>query len=353
MSLTQTGTTQAFEAANLYPRATGYIVERKVDIGSHVKTGDVLFRISAPDLDQQLVQAQSQVLQLQAALTQSQAMVDQAEANRHLADVTNRRTSTLAGTGIATAQNANTAQAGVLTQTANAAATRAAVKVAEANITAQEAQVARLKVLTGFEEVRAPFDGMVTTRNNDVGDAVLADTTTGAPLLTLARDDVLRMAVNVPLYVADGVREGLDARVEVAQIPGKVFPGKVSRSSTTLLSAARTLVTQVDIPNPDGALRAGLYITITLEIPRVSPAVTVPSDALIFDQSGTRVAVVETEAEGPCVVRMRSVTIFRQTQTALELRGGLNGGERVVIGPPASLRDGDRITVRPDSGTAS
>jgi len=188
----------------------------------------------------------------------------------------------------------------------------------------------------------------VTTRNNDVGDAVTADTNTGAPLLTLARDDVLRMAVNVPLYAADGVRAGLDARITVAQIPGKVFPGTVSRSSTTLLSAARTLMTQVDIPNPDGALRAGLYITITLEIPRVAPAVTVPSDALIFDQNGTQVAVVETGPDGGAVARMRKVTIFRQTRSALELRSGLSGDERVVVGPPASLRDGDRIAPQPE-----
>ena len=346
LSLSQTGTTQAFDTANLYPRATGYIVERKVDIGSHVKKGDLLFRISAPDLDQQLVQAQSQVLQLQAALIQARARVDQAEANRHLADVTNRRTSTLAGTGVETRQNADTSQAGVLTRTANAAAAKAAVKVAEANITVQEAQVARLKVLTGFEEIRAPFDGVVTARNNDVGDAVTADTNTGPPLLTLNRDDALRMAVNVPLYAAGGVRDGLAAKVEVAQIPGKVFPGTISRSSTTLLSAARTLVTQVDIPNPDGALRPGLYITITLEIPRVSPAVTVPNDALIFDQDGTRVAVVEPAGDGSGVVRMHPVTIFRQTGSALELRSGLSGDERVVVGPPTFLRDGDKVSVR-------
>ncbi|SFM51353.1 efflux RND transporter periplasmic adaptor subunit [Methylobacterium pseudosasicola] len=348
LSLTQTGTTQAFDTASLYPRATGYIVERKVDIGSHVKKGDLLFRISAPDLDQQLVQAQSQILQLQAALIQARAMVDQAEANRHLADVTNRRTSTLAGTGAETRQNADTSQAGVLAQTANVDAVKAAVKVAEANIAAQEAQVARLKVLTGFEEIRAPFDGVVTTRNNDVGDAVTADTNTGLPLLTLARDDVLRMAVNVPLYAADGVRDGLEAKAEVAQLPGKVFPGRVSRSSSTLLYASRTLVTQVDIPNPDGTLQAGLYITLTLAIPRVAHAVSVPNDALIFDQAGTRVAVVEAAQDGSLVARMRPVTIFRQTGTVLELRTGLSGGEQVVVGPPASLRDGDPVALRPE-----
>lgn len=352
LTLTQTGTTQPFDVASLYPRATGYIVERKVDLGSHVKAGDLLFRISAPDLDQQLVQAQSQMLQMQAALVQARAMVDQAQANRRLADQTNRRTSTLASNGIATQQNADTSQAGVLTQGANVSAANAAVKVAEANIAAQQAQVARLTVLTRFEEIRAPFDGLVTTRNNDIGDAVTADVTTGPPLLTLARDDVLRMAVNVPLYAADGVRDGLEAKVEVAQIPGKVFPGRVARSSAALLYASRTLVTQVDIPNPTGELQAGLYITLTLAIPQVSPAISVPNDALIFDQDGTSVAVVEAR-EGGSVVRMRPVTIYRQTAANLELRTGLKGGERVVIAPPSGLRDGDAVAVRPEGKAGS
>lgn len=353
IDLTQTGTTQAFDTASLYPRATGYIAERWIDIGSRVKKGDLLFRISAPDLDQQLAQAQSQVVQLQAALAQAKAMVDQAEANRHLADVNNKRTSTLAGTGVATAQNADTAKAGVLTQAANLAAAQAAVKVAEANIAAQQAQVARLTVLTGFEEIRAPFDGVVTTRNNDIGDAVTADTNTGLPLATLARDDVLRMAVNVPLYAADGVRDGLPARIEVPQIPGKVFPGTVSRSSAALLYASRTLVTQVDIPNPTHELQPGLYISLTLSIPRPAPMVSVPNDCLIFDQAGTRVAVLEPDGTGGegkeggrFVVRMRPVTIFRQADSALELREGLKGGEQVVVAPPASLRDGEAAVPR-------
>lgn len=341
LDLTQTGTTQAFDTASLYPRATGYIAERRIDIGSRVRKGDLLYRISAPDLDQQLAQAQSQVVQLQAALAQANAMVDQAEANRHLADVTNKRTSTLAGTGVATAQNADTARAGVLTQGANLAAAKANVKVAEANIAAQEAQVARLKVLTGFEEIRAPFDGVITARTVDVGDAVTADTNTGPPLATLVRDDVLRMAVNVPLYAADGVRDGLPARIEVAQIPGKIFPGTVSRSSSALLYASRILVTQVDIPNPTHELQAGLYITATLSIPRPAPVVSVPNDCLIFDQDGTRVAVLEPAGHEAFVVRMRPVTIVRQGDTGLELRAGLEGGEQVVVAPPASLRDGE------------
>ena len=347
LELTQTGTTQAFDTANLYSRATGYIAERRIDIGSRVRKGDLLFRISAPDLDQQLAQAQSQVVQLQAALAQAKAMVDQAEANRHLADVNNKRTSTLVTTGATTAQNADSAQAGVLTQAANLAAAKAMVKVAEANVAAQEAQVGRLTVLTGFEEIRAPFDGVVTARSVDRGDAVTADTNSGTPLATLVRDDVLRMAVNVPLYAADGVRDGLPARITVAQIPGKVFPGTVSRSSAALLYASRTLVTQVDIPNPTRDLQPGFYITVTLSIPRPAPVVSVPNDALIFDQTGTRVAVLEPSGVGEgFVVRLRPVAIERQLDTALDLRAGLVGGEQVVIGPPASLRDGDAAVPR-------
>ncbi len=293
-------------------------------------------------------------MQLQAALAQAKAMVDQAEANRHLADVNNKRTSTLVTTGATTAQNADTAQAGVLTQAANLAAAKAMVKVAEANVAAQEAQVGRLKVLTGFEEIRAPFDGVVTARSVDRGDAVTADTNSGTPLATLVRDDVLRMAVNVPLYAADGVRDGLPARITVAQIPGKVFPGTVSRSSAALLYASRTLVTQVDIPNPTRELQPGFYITVTLSIPRPAPVVSVPNEALIFDQTGTRVAVLEPSGVGQgFVVRMRPVAIERQLDTTLDLRAGLAGGEQVVVAPPASLRDGDAAVPRqqPKAGT--
>ena len=119
------------------------------------------------------------------------------------------------------------------------------------------------------------------------------------------------------------------------------------------LYASRTLVTQVDIPNPTGELQAGLYITVTLAIPRVSAAVSVPNDALIFDQNGTHVAVVEAAGDGRFVVRMRPVRIYRQNAADLELRDGLDGGERVVVGPPAGLREGEAVSVRTDGKARS
>ncbi len=234
----------------------------------------------------------------------------------------------------------------MLAQSANVDAVKAAVKVAEANIAAQEAQVARLKVLTGFEEIRAPFDGVVTTRNTDVGDAVTADTNTGAPLLTLARDDVLRLAVNVPLYAADGVRDGLEAKAEVAQLPGKVFP----RPGLALVDDPAPR-----LPHPGDAGRHPQPRPRPPGRPLHHPDAGDPAGLPRRDGAERRpdlrperhpVAVVEAGQDGSRRVRMRPVTIFRQTGSTLELRTGLDGGEQVVVGPPASLRDGDAVALR-------
>ncbi len=255
IEITLPGQTDAFAKAALYARATGYIAERRVDLGSRVRQGDVLMRIAAPDLDQQLAQAEAQTGQFEAALLQAKSMVDQAKANVNLATVTNSRTSTLAVQGWASKQNADNSQAGVLSQAANLAAAEAGVKVAQANIKAQAATVERLRALTGFKEITAPFDGVVTQRGVDVGDLVHADGT-GTALLSMDRDDVLRVSVNVPQNVATGVKPGVVATIKVPQMPGRTFSGKVERSSVALLSSSRTLTAQVDVPNPDGSLRA-------------------------------------------------------------------------------------------------
>ena len=343
VDLTLPGETQAFARAAIFARATGYIAERRVDIGSRVKAGDVLLRIAAPDLDQQLAQAQAQLGQMEAQLLQAKAMVDQAKANVGLANVTNNRTSTLATQGWASRQTADNSQAGVLSQTANLASAEAGVKVAEANIKAQAATVDRLKALAGFKDVTAPFDGVVTTRGVDIGDLVKADGS-GTPLLSMDRDDVLRIVVNVPQYAATGVQPGVEATLSVPQMPGRSFSGQVERSSVALLTASRTLSTQVDVPNPDGALRAGLYVYVTLKIPRPQPVVTVPAEALVFNQKGTQVAVARDDGRA----EWRAVHVKRDFGRSIELDTGLSGDERIVLGPPADLRDGQRIERRPD-----
>ncbi|GBU18163.1 MULTISPECIES: efflux RND transporter periplasmic adaptor subunit [Methylobacterium] len=344
IDLTLPGETQAFARASIFARATGYVAERRVDIGSRVKAGDVLIRIAAPDLDQELAQAEARIGQLDAQLLQARAMVDQARANVNLANVTNNRTSTLAVQGWASRQNADNSQAGVLSQTANLASAEAGVKVAEANIKAQQATVDRLKALTGFKEVVAPFDGVVTTRSVEVGDLVRADGT-GTPLLGMDRDDVLRISVNVPQYAAVGVKPGVEASIKVPQLPDRSFGGRVARSSVALLTASRTLSTQVDVPNRDGALRPGLYVYVTLKIPRSEPAIVVPAEALVFNQTGTQVAVARDDGKA----EWRTVHVRRDEGRTIEIDQGLSGDERIVLSPPADLRDGQRIERRPDS----
>ncbi|MGI3900861.1 MAG: efflux RND transporter periplasmic adaptor subunit [Janthinobacterium lividum] len=339
--LTLPGETQPFATAAIFARATGYITERRVDIGTRVKKGDLLVHISAPDLDQQLEQAIATLGQVEASLLQANANVSQAEANLNLAKVNLQRAQALVGQGFETLQNRDQLQANQIAQGANLDAARAGVKVAEANVKAQQANIDRLKALAAFEDVRAPFDGVVTVRNVDLGALVNADSSTGTPMFTVDEDDVLRVLVQVPQNSSLGVRDGLQARISVPQIPGQTFVGRVTRSSSALQSSARTLTVEVDVPNEAGVLRSGLYAYVTIEIPRLHPDVVLPAETLIFDQSGPHVAVV---GEGDRV-KMVPVNIRRDFGTSLEVDQGPKSGEPVILSPPATLTNGIKVKV--------
>jgi HlyD family secretion protein len=338
------GQTEAFQIANIFARATGYISDREVDIGNRVKKGDLLVHIAAPDLDQQLAQAVAQLGQVEAALNQAQAQVTQATANLSLQKTNLQRTNDLTQRGFETVQNQQTQQTTVQSNQSALETATAGVKVAEANVRAQQASVDRLRALAQFEDVVAPFDGVVTARNVEVGDLLNADAGSGTPMFTVEEDDVLRVSVHVPQYSSAGIRNGLEAKVTSPEIPGRTFSGKVARSSVALLYSTRTLTVQVDVPNPDRALRAGLFVDVAFEVPRTQPNVSIPSDALIFDQHGARVAVV---GEGD-QIKMNKIDIYRDLGTSLELKNGLSGGEKVVVDPPADLRDGSKVKVAPD-----
>ena len=187
---------------------------------------------------------------------------------------------------------------------------------------------------------------MITSRGVDTGDLVSADSNgAGNVLFTLARDSVVRVQVSVPQSGAIGIHDGLPAKVRVEELPGRVFTGTVARSAVALTQASRTMQAEVDVPNPDGTLRPGLYVTVEIGIPRLAPGVTIPAEALIFNGEGLRVAVV---GQGG-VVHMRDVSIYRDFGTSVELRGGLNGGEAVVLSPPVTLADGGKVTVQTDA----
>ena len=345
VNLTLPGTTLAFDQAGLYSRATGYIAERKVDIGSRVRKGDLLLRIAAPDLDAQLQQAEAQLGQTLAAVVQANAQVDSARFNLSLATKTNSRTSTLADQGWETRQNADNSQTSLSTNNTNLEAAQAGVKVAEATRQAQLAAVQRLQQLTEYERVVAPFDGVITARNVDTGDLVTADAGTGTPALTIQRDDIIRVQAYVPQNGASGIAEGVPVRVQVPELPNRAFDGTVTRSAAALDPASRTLLVQADVPNPDGALHPGSFVDVAFDIPRTRPGVVVPAEAVLFDAEGLRVAVIGADD----TAHMVKITIARDFGTSVELSTGLAGGERVALQPPTNLRDGEAVKPQ-DSG---
>jgi RND family efflux transporter MFP subunit len=318
------GTMQAFDSATLYARATGYIAQRNVDIGSQVHRGDVLAIIAAPDLDQQLAQARAQLGQIQAALLQAQA-------NRSLAAVNNRRTSRLVGEGWNSLQQGDTDRTTFATQSAG-------VTVAQANIVAQQAQVNRLIELTGFERVIAPFDGVITSRQVDVGTLLTADQASGTPLFSIARTNVLRVQVYVPQEYFFGLKDGQDATVTVPQLPGRVFHGTVARNAGALATDTRTLLAEVDVDNADHTLSPGLYGVVHLQQKRDRPVVLVPSEAIIFNQNGLSAAVL---ADGRAVIR--HLTVQDDDGAQVEVSDGLRSGDRVILNPPVNLASGMRV----------
>jgi RND family efflux transporter MFP subunit len=328
MSVTWPGTTEAFEQANIFARASGYISRRDVDIGSRVKAGQLLVVITAPELDHQISQAE-------ATLTQMRAALEQAKANRDLAQVTWDRDNPLVHRGWVTAQQGDTDRL-------NLAAREAAVGVATANITAQEAQLRVLNQQKAYQTVVAPFDGVITHRNIEIGTLVQADATSGTFLFTLMHSDVIRIQLYVPQDEAFGISPGVDAVVRVPEMPGRDFLGTVTRIADALQPGTRTLLTEIDVPNPDHALSPGVYCTVELKIPRKTPSLIVPSEAIIFNRNGLSVAVVENG-----VARIRAVTVVRDFGTTVEVNAGVKDGDQVILNPPVDLTDGRKVKVRP------
>ena len=318
------GNMAAFDNATLFARATGYISVRNVDIGSKVHKGDVLALIGAPDLDQQLDQAKAQLVQLQAA-------VEQAQANADLGRVTNARTSRLVAQGWNSQQQGDQDRLHFASQTA-------ALAVARANVVAQQAVVNRLVQLTGFEQITAPFDGVITSRFIDVGSLVTADVASGTPLFSIARTDVLRVQVYVPQTAFFGIKDSDRAAVTVPELPDRVFEGKVARNARALAAGTRTLLTEVDVDNKHGTLTAGLYGIVHLQVRRPNPVVHIPSQAVIFNKDGLSAAVISNGK-----VELRKLELESDNGSDVEVRTGLKPGDRVILSPPTNVTDGMRV----------
>ena len=324
IDVTLPATTTAFEAANIFARTSGYVEKRYVDIGDRVKAGALLAEIVAPELDHQVAQAQ-------ATLAQTQGTLQQTQASRELAEVTNARDSNLVKQGWLTAQQGDNDRLTLRAQ-------QAAEAVAKSNITAQQAQIKVLEQDKAYQRVVAPFDGVITQRNIDNGSLVSAGSTF---MFTLMHADVIRTQVFVPQDEAFGVQPGVDAVIRVPELPGRAFAGKVTRIATALQPGSRTLLTEIDVPNPDGALQPGIYCTVELFIPRKTPSMMIPADAIVFDENGLHVAVVDNG-----VVHMRKISIARDFGTEVEVHAGVKPGDQVILNPMLNLAEGSKVSVR-------
>src|SRR6266404_779134 len=334
VSVTLPGTTAAFAAANIFARATGYIAKRNVDIGDRVKAGDLLAQLAVPELGDQISQNEATLDQLKSAL-------EQAEASRKLGEVTWGRDEPLVKKGWVTSQ-----QGDVDLQTLKAR--EAAVAAAQHNVAAQENLLKVLRQNREYASVIAPFDGVITQRNVDVGSLVQGNATGGTFMFEIMQKDMIRVWVYVPQDAAFGVAPGIDAIMRVPELPDREFPGTVTRIADAQQSGTRTLLTEIDLPNPDGALRSGVYCMAELKIPRTTPSFVLPAEAVIFNRNGLQVAVVrDGKAE------IRKVRVTRDLGTRVEVDTGVKWGDQVILNPPVNLVEGSKVQPRPDAAASN
>jgi RND family efflux transporter MFP subunit len=309
------GTVQAYTDAAIYARTSGYLKKRYADIGSRVKTGQVLAEIDTPEIDQQLMQARADLAT--------------ADANANLAKLTADRYQELIKTDSVSRQDLDNA-------TGTYEARKAAVSSAAAN-------VKRLEELQKFKTIYAPFDGVITARNTDIG-ALIGSGATAKELFHVASMDRLRIFVSVPQMYARSARADTPADITVQELPGQKFPGRVARTAQAIDPNSRTLLVEIDLDNPHGRILPGSFAQVHLKLPTSETTFRLPVNTLIFRSEGLRVATVK---DG--VVTLVPVTLGRDFGSSVEVVSGLTGAEAVVVNPSDSLADGQRVNVAPET----
>src|SRR5919204_1284057 len=304
------GTMRAFNDAAIYARTNGYLKRWHVDIGAPVRTGQLLAEIDTPEIDHQLQQARADLAT--------------AEANARLAQTTAERYRDLMQTDSVSRQDFDNANG-------NLEARQAAVESARAN-------VKRLEQLQSFKRIEAPFAGIVTARNTDIG-ALIDSGSNARELFHIAAVQKLRVFVNVPEVYARAARIGLEADLTLKEFPGRRFTGTLVRTAQSIDVASRTLLTEIDVDNPRGDLLPGSYAEVHLKLPTPASTLKLPVSALIFRADGLVIATVRNGNR----IAIIPVTAGRDYGNSVEILSGLKGGEQVVVNPPDSLTDGQRV----------
>jgi len=330
------GNIEAVTEAPILARADGYIKRRLVDIGDRVQAGQPVAEIEAPELDQQLIQAKANLQQTQAALDQALANEQQGKANLELAKVTASRWASLVAAGVVSKQDNDQYQSQYQAQLAGVQSLEKAIAVQRANIGAAEANVSRLDQMQAYRVVKAPFAGVVTLRNVDVGALVNSGSTL---LYRIAQTGTLRTYVNVPQTNASNIHAGQPATLRVTNLPGRSFTGTVARTANSLDPSSRTMLVEVQVPNADGALLPGMYAQVDLSSPRTNAPLLVPGDALMVRADGTQVAIVRPDS----TVHLQKIQVGRDYGDRLEVLSGLQMGDRIIANPGDSAREGAKV----------
>ena len=316
------GTLLGVTEATVYARSSGYIVRWSKDIGASVKRGDLLAEVTAPEIDQQLFQAEA---------TRAQTAASEA-----LAKSTADRWTSLRAKDAVTQQDLDERLS--------------AYRQAEADLKAAEANVSRLRSLQGFNRIVAPFDGVVTQRNIDVGDLVQGGNSgTGKALFAVAQVDPLRLYVYVPQAYAHQIAVGDTVSVTLAERGGQKYQGTIARTARAIDTVTRTMQVEIRVPNPKSELIAGSYVQVLLPIKGENSGMVVPTNALLFRPSGTYIAVVDQRGR----VRLALVTLGTDFGTQVEVLGGLASEARFIINPSDSLADGDVVNLAAPVPTAT
>jgi RND family efflux transporter MFP subunit len=313
------GNVQPFVSAPIYSRTNGYLKHWYADIGAHVKTGQLLAEIGTPEVDQQLEQSRSNLAT--------------AGANLKLAEITKGRYQGLLASHAVAQQDVDNA---VGTYNAN-----------KTIVDADQANVKQLEALQSFEKIYAPFDGIITARNTDVGALIASGNAGGVStdLFHISQPGKLRVYVNVPEQYSQAATPGLTAELTLAEFPGKQFQGKLVRTSNAINFASRTLLAEIDVNNPTGELLSGSYTEVHLKVPGQTSSYLVPVSTLIFRSQGLQVAVVKNGS-----VALTQITPGHDFGEQIEVVAGLKGDESVVVSPPDSIISGQKVKVVQSAG---